>query len=208
MTNSDDELPAPYSDPIDYVYWASKPYWSVDEAAALMLDGNLADLKSSSNPKVLNSFGLAKRLIAQAQTQEELPRVIQPRIFKEWIETLSQQGLPPALDKAIVEFQEGASGVEYLRREIKRLSEENSALQVIVSATKSGTPRERETLLLMIYAMAVKYYRFNPKVLRQDAVKNIANTIRELDITISDDTIRSKLNDAASAFESRSRPKD
>jgi len=203
MPRSKDKDASSYADPIDYSYWASKPYWSVEEAAALMLDGDLTEFVRASDPAILRTFGTAKQLVAMAQTRGELPRVIQPRIFKAWIDSYSTQGLPPALAKAIDEFQDGPSGIEVLRRQIKQLAEENTALKSKARSEKPVGTRERETLLIMIYSMAKKHYRYNPDAARQDAVKNISTTIGDLGLSISDDTIRKNLQDSAEAYKAR-----
>ena len=200
---NNDKDAAPYAHPIDYLYWASKPYWSVDEAAAMMLDGDLTELKSSSDPKILSVFGKAKQAVAVAQANGSLPTAIRPAVFKAWLETLGMQGAPPALAKAIDDFEDGPKGTEILRRRIKELEERNRELDRIIKVNKPGGPRERETLLIMIYAMAAEKFGHNPKALKTDAAKNIENAIYRLSGKLDNDTIKGKLNDATVVFQER-----
>jgi hypothetical protein len=57
-------------------------------------------------------------------------------------------------------------------------------------------PTERENMLKMIIAMAIKGYSYSPKKQRNDAVKELEKDMEDLQIPLGDDTIRKFLNEA------------
>lgn len=62
--------------------------------------------------------------------------------------------------------------------------------------------RERESLLKLVIAMAMKKYNYKPKLYRNPAIANIANTLREYEISLDEDTIRKYLNEAKDLLKS------
>ena len=81
-----DTKPADWQHPASYAYWAAEPYWTVEVAAALMLDADLVYLTNCPDERVLRLFGSAKRVIGLGQHNGELPVVIRPAVFIEWLE--------------------------------------------------------------------------------------------------------------------------
>jgi len=76
-----------------------------------------------------------------------------------------------------------------LREEVKRLKEE-------AARNKPLLTRERETYQKIILGMAIKGYGYNPAAGRSNAPKEIADDLANLQIHVSDDTVRHKLKDA------------
>ncbi|MBB3408025.1 hypothetical protein FHT87_001928 [Rhizobium sp. BK316] len=61
---------------------------------------------------------------------------------------------------------------------------------------KPTPPRERESMLKMILAMAMKKYQFDPTKLKNSATTNIAGAVTEIGLRIDEDTVRKFLNEA------------
>ncbi|SFO07721.1 hypothetical protein SAMN05216386_2545 [Nitrosospira briensis] len=59
---------------------------------------------------------------------------------------------------------------------------------------------ERDSLLKLVIGMAVGAYCYNPAALKNDAVSDITKDLEELGISISDDTVRKYLIQAAAKF--------
>ena len=57
--------------------------------------------------------------------------------------------------------------------------------------------RERDTLLKLVIGMAVKGYSHNPAAAKSSAPKDIADDLASLGISVSDDTVRKYLKEAA-----------
>ena len=66
-----------------------------------------------------------------------------------------------------------------------------------IHEAKKPSSRELNTLLKICIGMAIAGYKYNPKSQRNSAIPEIASDLQTLGISISDDTIRSKLKAAA-----------
>ncbi|SDO57057.1 hypothetical protein [Phyllobacterium sp. OV277] len=64
------------------------------------------------------------------------------------------------------------------------------------SKEKSLSIRERESLLKLIIGMAIKKYHFKPMMAKNAATSNIASDLRQLDMSLDEDTIRKYLSEA------------
>ncbi len=89
-----------------------------------------------------------------------------------------------------------------LTAERDRLAQELEASRAAQTATEDTTKSEisaigRKTLLLTLYAMARKHYRYDPQVRRSDAARNISDTLALYGIEITDETIRNWLKEGA-----------
>lgn len=91
--------------------------------------------------------------------------------------------------------------VKITRADLVILTSEIARLQKIGDITKAVNKpmptRERDTLLKLVIGMAIKGYRHDPAALRSTASKEIADDLAELGITITDDTVRKYLKQAA-----------
>ena len=75
---------------------------------------------------------------------------------------------------------------------------ERDALNARVGSVAPLLARERDTFLKLVIGMAVKGYSYDPTALKSTAPKEIADDLAGLDITITDDTVRKYLREAAS----------
>jgi hypothetical protein len=66
-----------------------------------------------------------------------------------------------------------------------------------VTAEKSLNTLERSTLLKLIIGMAIKGYSYDPGALKSTAPKEIADDLAALGMSITDDTVRKYLKQAA-----------
>lgn len=65
--------------------------------------------------------------------------------------------------------------------------------------------KERTTLLKIIIGMAISGYRYDPAAQRNDAVSEISQDLAKLGIAVTDDTVRSKLQDAKAFLPAKAR---
>lgn len=91
-----------------------------------------------------------------------------------------------------------------LHAEVQRLDREvfGTAPKAIQPAEvdRPLSTTERNTLLKLVIGMAVKCYVYDPKASKSTTPKEIADDLAGLGITITDDTVRKYLKEAAQAF--------
>jgi hypothetical protein len=78
----------------------------------------------------------------------------------------------------------------------RELEETRSRLKPPENLAKSLSSREREGMLKVIYAMAVRGYRYDPSASRGDAVPDILSDLSQEGLSLSDDTVRRYLKAA------------
>jgi len=83
--------------------------------------------------------------------------------------------------------------------EVARVEAQNSAKPVPDSIDKPLSTSVRNTLLKLVIGMAVKGYGHDPEASKSTAPKEIADDLAGLGITITDDTVRKYLKQAADA---------
>lgn len=81
------------------------------------------------------------------------------------------------------------------------------AKSLLAEPEKPVSTTERNTLLKLVIGMAVKCYVYDPKASRSTTPKEIADDLAGLGITITDDTVRKYLKEAAQAFLPEGKPK-
>jgi hypothetical protein len=77
------------------------------------------------------------------------------------------------------------------------LALEKSIGDGVVKEEKPLTTRERDTLLKLVIGMAVDGYGHNPKAAKSNVPKEIADILADLGMSVSDDTVRKYLKQAA-----------
>lgn len=97
------------------------------------------------------------------------------------------------VDRANKLLEDSRKQTEKLKEEIKVALENKSATPI----EKPLKTRERETLLKMIIGMAVDFYGYDPKASKSTVPKEISDNLDLLGISVSDDTIRKWLREAA-----------
>ena len=74
------------------------------------------------------------------------------------------------------------------------------------TSDKRESPRQRDNMLKVIIGMAVKGYSYDPKAQRSDRIKEIVGDIEKCGLSLSDDTIRSYLREAAELLPPKENP--
>jgi hypothetical protein len=194
----------------DFAYWAKMPLWTESEATNLLL---------GLNPKF--SFIKRSRVYGAAQTRSEeyagllhlaemarehdnIPYPHTPSRWLDWAKNCDLP-IPPALEKEIslrnsadastpgaVRARETSAfltsaGLTYLDHQPQADAKQKTGI---------GT-RERESMLTLIIAMAVQGYRYDPTAQRSERIKEIVGDIEKCGLSLSDDTVRSYLREAA-----------
>jgi hypothetical protein len=174
----------------NWSYWASKEFWSVDEAAALMAGAEPAYVLEESD-LVQEAFNEFRNIIGSL---DSMARIIMPLRPIQLIEYLDQERLTvaPQLRRAVLEY-EGNPVVAYrlLSKRFAALETENRELKLQLPLD----PRERKTLLSLVCGLVQVHYHYDPAK-RSNVVKEIQTKLRGLKINLSDDAIRSTLNAA------------
>jgi hypothetical protein len=94
---------------------------------------------------------------------------------------------------AIAKYQEQRSS---LRSEIEELKK-RLADAVREPDEQPLTTRERKTAQKLIIGMAVEGYKYDPEAARSDTVREIANDLEKIGLTIHEDTVRDWLRESA-----------
>jgi hypothetical protein len=189
MTKSTNEKAKAGPEP-NWHYWASKEYWGVDEAAALMAGAEPG--RVSEYPDLIEE-GFAE-FGDILDTMNKLDKVDLPIRPIQLIEYLDQSRLSVSakLRRAVLQYERNPT-VAYraLANRVKALEVENRDLKL----QSPLDPRERKTLLSLVCGLAYIHYRYDPSR-RSNVVKEIQMKLRELKINLSDDAIRTALNAA------------
>ncbi|MGJ0427221.1 hypothetical protein [Methylocystis sp.] len=201
----------PETSEASFVYWAKMPSWSEEEAAALLLGFNPDFISREAS----RTYGRAPRHITEYFSLCELTRrasghrqIPYPQTPARWLAWAKKRDLVllPKLEAEIVKW-DGANGAT-VEADGKRVAELEARIAELTargearsSASTDNVPpvgaRERETMLKIIIVMAVKGYAFDPKAKRGDSVKDIVADIEKCGLSLSDDTVRRYLREAA-----------
>lgn len=99
--------------------------------------------------------------------------------------------------------EQAQNELETLRDAAFAILEENTELHAKLAELSSDRanqkpipPRERESMLRMILAMAMRKYRFDPTKLKNSATTSIAGSVAEIGLKLDEDTVRKFLNEA------------
>jgi hypothetical protein len=164
-------------------------------------------------------------LILRAQGAQQLFDPVLPGFFIAWAKR-NKINFPPELETAVVahgaqvaDWKSYYDDLSIKYDEALRLLDErtkrniddqatHAALKVRIAeleAKLNAAPlperglsgKERESVLKLVIGMAVKGYSFNPTVARSTAASEITSDLAELGLSISDDTVRKWLKEAA-----------
>jgi len=179
----------------NWAWWASKAYWTLDEAAALV-DGLDPDTVLQQSDDIIRQFTKMKQLIVLLQRDKNLTTPMRPVQVIECFTLLHELGAPPKLRKAVLEYTNDpqrsfrllAKRGEVLEKRVKDLE------QQLIDASPLD-PRERKTLLLLLCGLVHQHYRYDPDK-RSDVVLKIKSMLAGLGIKLSDDIIRNWLKEA------------
>jgi hypothetical protein len=179
----------------NWALWASKDYWTLDEAAALV-DGLDPDTVHQQSDEILQHYGKMKHLIDIAQRKQMLTKPMRPLQVVEFFLQLGEMGVPPSLRKAVVEFtNDPVRSFSLLAKRCEELEKQNKALKRELDGVNPLDPRERKTLLVLLCGLVHTRYRYDPEK-KSDVVKTIKSTLAHIGLKLSDDIIREWLKKA------------
>lgn len=179
----------------NWALWASKDYWTLDEAAALV-DGLDPDTILQQSDEILQHYGKMKHLIDIAQRKQMLTKPMRPLQVVEFFLQLGELGVPPKLRKAVVDFtSDPARSFSLLATRFEELEKQNKALKRELDGVEPLDPRERKTLLLLLCGLVHHHYHYDPEK-KSDVVKTIKSTLADIGLKLSDDVIREWLKEA------------
>lgn len=179
-------------DPAQFEHWGRISFWTAQEAAelALNIEPNSANHLRNDDPLSMRVRRLRTHIerAVQAGQLPGQPDCLRPVDFVRWASEQSVD-LPDAL----------RLGVPPDRQEVTVLS--NGVVSAGEASNNEGdndaplSTRERNTLFRMILGMAIRKYRYRPGE-RGGAPKSISDDLRDLNLTVSDDTVRKWLDEA------------
>lgn len=180
--------------------WAAKPYWSLDESAALLCNCDPAFVFDLPD-EALSYLNQVKLAIIRMIDLDLMSKAIRPiQMIKLW-EAETPHGAPFELKRAVYEFEEDPErSYSALAVKYRRLEKENETLRAELASKKPLDPRERKSLHTLALLLAIEHHQFNPNR-KSDAVKNIRSVLAKYSRSLSDDTVRRILADAADTIE-------
>lgn len=90
-----------------------------------------------------------------------------------------------------------ASDAVFLLKEVVRYEDGHGECEPKVKQKGEVPTRERDTLLKLVIGMAMKGYRYDPAAAKSSSTKDIADDLVALGMSVSDDTVRKYLKEAA-----------
>jgi hypothetical protein len=105
---------------------------------------------------------------------------------------------PTSLDSIVYSFRDIMRDGVVMMSEVALFEESAGKPERLPIYDKPLSTTERNTLLKLVIGMAVKGYRYDPAATKSTAPKEIADDLVELGITVTDDTVRKYLKEAAS----------
>jgi hypothetical protein len=212
-------MPYPtFHDEPDYATWASMPYWTLDEAAALLAGwdpGDAASLNQYDDNNIkIDRISKAIARASEAGALAGSPAQVLPLDVVGWASL--QPFANGDLFWTVMRYSFGKdtvaeaedSGIKALQKENARLRREMLSLQRLPPKETPQAPlmltapdekplgeKERITFLKMILGMAIQKYKYRVRE-RNSASEFIKRDLEDVGIALSDDTIRDKLSEA------------
>jgi regulator of replication initiation timing len=184
---------------IGFISWARRPFWSIDECAALALGkdpGHISGLGMDIE-EVIQTTACGSNVehiyydIEDAQAEGELPKErIRPVEFLAWAKAKKVR-LPNYFEETVLDYE---GDLSKLRDRIGRLRHENQKLRYEVDRLKASSPpqpkesstrelskKERNSLDKLILGMALAKYKWEPNADRHPASGKIADDLKCLE---------------------------
>lgn len=202
----------------DFDYWSKAPYWSLDEALALSFskDPSIVSWRKLENMTQISAFAKqyekTRNLAQRAELMKHLTDPVLPGMFIDWARKLDVI-FPDELEQLVLARSKYATDWKSRYEELEgHFNKQKQLLQDVTAHLQQATEmlkkrpsatekplktRERDTFYKLVIGMAVAGYKYDPKAKRQDAISDIAGDLERLGISLSDDTIRKWLSDAA-----------
>lgn len=172
---------------MDYAFWARKSIWSPSEASLISLgfrpsENVISSLDALGGEAIrtcvlLREFKEREELIFAANQSGQLQANGDPLDLVQWFTRL-EFSLPDGLADAVARFHSPDSRVE------------NGNVRTNL------TDRERETLLRLVAAMAIRGYSFDKNAARNQATRDIQSDLDHLGIGLDQKTILKWLRQA------------
>jgi hypothetical protein len=208
----------PYAD-ADFEYWARMPHWTVDEAVALTLGKAPEQVNWHTVEKVLNrssvaaEYGRRRELAVRSMMWKQLTDPVLPAEFVGWADrmgmtvpdalrnALDAQGVKETDYKALYENllasrAEADKSVAAVFEELQRMKASLEAAEAEKRASRALGIRERESMMAIIAAMAIRGYSYDPAAKKNTATKDIADDIALIGLSLDVDTVRKYVSDA------------
>lgn len=176
-------------------YWVRKSIWTPEEAALLAAGKDpspeiIGYLRNMHEFRVKESdfaasYFTTMSLLHSAIEAKEISTPGTPLEFLNWFEKVKFH-----VSEELVE------GVLEIHAPARAIQEDKLASEFV--------PRERETLLKLVAAMAVKGYRFDPEAQRNQATADIQNDLDQLGISLDQKTVLKWLREACVLIEKNS----
>ena len=98
-------------------------------------------------------------------------------------------------EKLFVDAQLGPAQVQLLIQKNRDLETELARLKEEITKLKNDeiNPKTKKSLQIMVLAMALEQYGWDPLAMRNDAAKNIASDAHTQGLAITDQTVRNQL---------------
>lgn len=209
----------------DYVHWSQCARWTLDEAVALTLAReprvvgiNGVNAHAAASSPFAKEYLRRTDLVKRAREAGELFEPALPGLFLTWAK-LRELEYPKELEEALEArghtFADMKKIVDDLKAAMDQVMEQNARLaqqnkrllqerddlieqgKCDRQAEKPLHPREKQSMLKMIYGMAVAYHGYDPDSSRSDTVKSIRDELGRIGINISDGTILKYLREGA-----------
>jgi len=170
----------------DFAFWATVACWTPDEAAMLSLglDPEIREPPVVPVSAQQDSIPYRQRrlLILRAIEAGQLRNPLTPLTFVEWAKQYGIQ-IPEGIRLAVIDHD---------HRHSKAVADDTCNAKVVASMQK------------MILGMAKGGYGYNPADLRSPVVPDIVRDLDEIGISLSENTIRSRLGEANDRYGSQS----
>ena len=165
----------------DYSVWCTLDAWTIDEAAALLLQKEPEVVSWKTLQSLKNSPFAARH----ERLRNQMLRAKKDGKFKD-------QDRPEAFIKWAVQ-----AGLD--------VPAELIAQSAAPATTDAMSTKARDLMLKLILCMAMKKYGYDPEDRKSTATKMIADDLSEYGLKLDDDTVRKYLKEARALF--RSKPK-
>lgn len=192
----------------DFKHWSKAAQWTLDEATALSFGKAPEVVKWASVKDLVNLSPFATQyakvldLAQRAKEQQQLHDPVLPGLFLAWAKR-NEFDYPPELEVQIIARGHQIADWKSKYDELKeQFDKERLALQS--TKEKPLGPKERQSALKLIIGMAMSGYGYDPLDKRSPKVREIANDLSLLGISLDTDTVRKWLKEAKELLPSES----
>ena len=188
-----------YNEPFanaEYDHWVRQPAWSMEEATALLLgkDPDVIDLLALRNFN--GAIGFAAKFnrllykLQEAKERGELSENVPPMALIAWARA-HQIEVPSELTASIEAHIAG------MPKQHPQETQGEPDGRAVTPNERTAWAKEKESLLKMVIAMAIRGYGYDPRALKSDVPGEIVNDLAELGISLDGDTVRKHLRAGA-----------